>query len=260
MVVFNRFKNTQKQPQKPAPKQPKIWVKPEGGYYPQYKDMFDATHLLIAGTTGSGKSTLLNGILYTAVTAYAPNEVGFVLVDTKYVELSPWKHLPHTYEFIKHAQDVPSMLDDVIFHMECEYKRMEEQGIRKSRSKHLYVVIDELADLMCSPYAKEIKAKLQVVLQKGRAANIHIIACTQAPSRKVIPAELVLNFTNRVALRCLSSIESRQILTVGGAEKIKGFGKGKYLSPKDGIVDVSIPLIEEDKINKRILFWMAQKD
>lgn len=258
--MFEKFKRTQKQAQKPAPKQKKVWNKPDGQYYEQYKDMFDGTHLLIAGTTGSGKSTLLNAILYTAVTAYAPNEVGFVLVDTKYVELSPWKHLPHTYEFIKHAKDVPSMLDDVIFHMECEYKRMEEQGIRKSRSKHLYVVIDEMADLMCSPYAKEIREKLQIVLQKGRAANIHIIACTQAPSRKVIPAEIVLNFTNRVALRCLSSIESRQILTVGGAEKIKGFGKGKYLSPKDGIVDVDIPLITEDEITQRILFWLVQKD
>ena len=250
-----------KKPQvEPAKKAPKVWQKPQDGFYEQYKDMFDSTHLLIAGTTGSGKSTLLNGILYTAMTTYAPNEVGFVLVDTKYVELSPYKHLPHTYEFIKHASEVPSMLDDVIFHMEREYERMEEQGIRKSRSKHLYVIIDELADLMCSPYAKDIKAKLQVVLQKGRAANIHIIACTQAPSRKVIPAELVLNFTNRVALRCLSSIESRQILTVGGAEKIRGYGRGKYLSPKDGITDVDIPLIPEKQIEERILFWLCQID
>ncbi len=258
--MLERLMNRTKKQVQPVKKAPKVWQKPEGSYYEQYKDMFDSTHLLIAGTTGSGKSTLLNGILYTAMTAYAPNEVGFVLVDTKYVELSPFKHLPHTYEFVKHASEVPSMLDDVIYHMECEYAKMEEQGVRKSRSKHLYVVIDELADLMCSPYAKEIKAKLQVVLQKGRAANIHIIACTQAPSRKVIPAELVLNFTNRVALRCLSSIESRQILTVGGAEKIRGFGKGKYLSPKDGITDVDIPLIPEKQIEERILYWMVQQD
>lgn len=258
--MLERLMNRTQKQVAPAKKVQKVWQKPNERYYEQYKDMFDSTHLLIAGTTGSGKSTLLNGILYTAMTAYAPNEVGFVLVDTKYVELSPYKHLPHTFDFIKHASEVPAMLDDVIFHMELEYEKMEKQGIRKSRSKHLYVIIDELADLMCSQYAKDIKNKLQIVLQKGRAANIHIIACTQAPSRKVIPAELVLNFTNRVALRCLSSIESRQILTVGGAEKIRGFGKGKYLSPKDGITDVNIPLIPDKQIEERILFWLCQID
>ncbi len=244
----------------PAPA-PKVWYYPSSvPYVEQYEEMLEAPHLLIAGTTGSGKSTVLNGIMMTALALYAPSDAKFILIDPKIVELSQYKHLPHVVEFVREARDVPAVLERVNAYMEEEYERMERKGIRQSTSSHVYVVIDELADLMISEERREIQRLLQRILAKGRAANIHCIVCTQAPSRKIIPAELVLNIPNRIALRCLNSIESRQIINQSGAEKLIGYGKAYYLSPKNGISKIEgIPFYTDDEIAERVSFWVRQK-
>ena len=243
-----------------APSAP-VWHYPTNvTYVKEFADMLKAPHLLIGGTTGSGKSTVLNGIMVAAITTMSPSKASFILIDPKCVELSQYENLPHVWKYIEDAEDVPGVLDTVIAYMEAEYRRMKAAGIRQSDAQHLYIVIDELADLMISAYRKPIQEKMQKILAKGRAANIHLFACTVAPSRKVIPAELVLNFTNRVALRCLTAIESRQIINVSGAEKITGHGKAMYLSPQKGVETLTgIPYYTDEEIEDRVAFWVCQK-
>lgn len=237
-----------------------FWKRPKEQYVVNYKKMLEGAHLLIGGETGSGKSTVLNGILLTAITTMTPNDAQFVLVDTKEVELTQYKDLPHTVEFIKEASDVPALLDRVCEYMQSEYHRMAGIGIRKSDMPNLYIVIDEIADLMCSEYARDIKRGLQRILQKGRAANIHIIACTQSPSRKTLPAELVINFTDRVALHCASAIESRQILNESGAENIQGYGTILYKAPMKGVTQIrKLPCYSDAEIERRVRYWVDQK-
>ena len=209
-----------------------------------YREIIRSPHTLIAGTTGSGKSVVLNGIVREILLSHTNTTAELYMVDPKAVELYQYHNIVKGYT--EEAAEVPYMLDTIIETMETRYKTMREHGENKWTGSHIYIIIDELADLMISPQNKEIKLKLQKILQKGRAAAITIIAATQAPNRQIIPANLVLNFTNRLALRCLSSIESRQIVNVSGAELLPKYGKGIYLSP-DGIKQVEIPLTPSNK-------------
>lgn len=228
---------------------------PSGDYNKDYAAMLKSTHILIAGTTGSGKSVVLNGIMHTALALLSPSEAEFILVDPKEVELTDYENLPHVREILNDEDEVAEMLERLYDEMMERYHEMRSMGVKKYTGKAIYVIIDELADLMTGQQSKRIRVALQRLLQKSRAASIHFIAATQAPNRRIIPAEIVLNFTDRIALRCLSSIESRQILNVAGAEKIKGHGKAMYLSPSDGIKTINIPLISEESLHERIAYW-----
>ena len=221
-----------------------------------YKDIINAPHTLIAGTTGSGKSNVMNGIIRQIITDYTPQTAEMVMIDPKVVELIDYRNTAFCTAFESEAENVPALLDEVIDTMENRYHHMGEEHIKQYIGRKIFVIIDELADLMISPQSKSIKLKLQKILQKGRAADIHIIAATQAPNRQIIPANLILNFTNRLALRCVSSIESRQIINQAGAELLPQYGKGLYFSPK-GLVTVSIQLTEDNTelVNK----WTVRK-
>lgn len=247
-------------PSVPSVKVEKSWVLPSAPYNKDYAAMLNSTHILIAGTTGSGKSVVLNGIIHTALTLLSPSAAEFILVDPKIVELSNYKNLPHIREYLTDDEEVADMLEEVYTEMMERYTEMDAKHLRKYDGKDLYIIIDELADLMTGECSRRIKTGLQRLLQKGRAAKIHIIAATQAPSRKVIPAEIVLNFTDRIALRCLSSIESRQIINVSGAEKIKGYGKAMYLSPSAGITWLSIPFVSDETLDEIVSFWEEQDE
>lgn len=238
------------------------WTTPSGvPYVERYKEMLEAPHLLIAGSTGSGKSTVLNGILMTALALYLPTEAQFIMIDPKRVELSPYKELPHTLNFAPTAESADILLKRVITYMDGVYEEMEEQRIRQAECTHLYIVIDELATILISKCAKSIKESLQDILQRGRAANIHVIACTQSPSRRTLPAELVINFTNRVALHCVSAIESRQILNEKGAEDIPArSGRAIYMNYFGDCTEIKgIPCYSDDEIAEMIDFWVEQK-
>lgn len=221
-----------------------------------YKDIINAPHTLIAGTTGSGKSNVMNGIIRQIMADYTPQTAEMVMIDPKVVELIDYRNTAFCTAFESEAENVPALLDEVIATMETRYRLMGEEHIKQFFGKKIFVIVDELADLMISPQSKSIKLKLQKILQKGRAADIHIIAATQAPNRQIIPANLILNFTNRLALRCVSSIESRQIINQAGAELLPQYGKGLYFSPK-GLVTVSIQLTEDNTelVNK----WTVRK-
>lgn len=209
----------------------------------------NAPHILIGGTTGSGKSVLLNGIICELMESSTASKTRLYLIDPKRVELYPYSKTEYCAGYSEEAEEVPALLDTLIDTINERFEDMRNDGLKEYGGTRIYVVIDELADLMISDNAKEIRTKLQKILQIGRAAGVHIIAATQAPNREVIPASLVLNFTDRIALRCLSSIESRQLINFAGAEKITGFGTALYLSSK-GLDTIEIPYVSSEDIKK----------
>lgn len=206
------------------------------------REIMHAPHTLIAGTTGSGKSVLLNHIMHDILICDAPSICEFILIDPKRTELGEYRKLPHTVRYATETKDVLNVLDLTIREMERRLKTAQRRGTKTADTfRALYIIIDELADLMICPERRAVQTKLQRILQLGRAAKIHVIAATQAPNRAVIPAALVLNFTNRIALRCLNSIESRQIINRAGAELLPQYGKGIYLNQCGVYSEITIP-------------------
>lgn len=225
--------------------------------------LFQDSHILIGGTNGSGKSVLINNIMYNLISKRAyfandPESVSFVLIDPKRVELYKYIELPHTIGYACENDQIIEYLKRVVVTMERRYEKMREKGITLYDGCYIVVVIDELADLMTT-CKKEVMPLLQRIAQLGRAAKIKLIAATQAPNRKVIPAELILNFTGRVALRCLSPIESRQILNLTGAELLPRYGQCLYLNNNGEFSRENISMIPAEEITKSIDFITKQK-
>ena len=183
-------------------------------------------HILIAGTTGSGKSVALNNLIYSLLLQRG-NGTDFIMIDTKRVELKQYKSLPSLWCYETEPENVPSLLDRVIDLMDDRYYEMEG---KETLEPHLYIVIDELADLLDEP---GVLKKLVKIGRLGRAAHIHLLACTQDPSRSTLSAQLMQNFTARIALRCRDQIESRQVLGHTGAELLPKYGSA-ILSDPDG--------------------------
>ena len=234
---------------------------PSMTYLPLYKTMLEGGHHLIAGTTGSGKSVLLNGILHTALALYTPDEANFVLIDPKMVELYPYKKLPHTVRYADDPQRTLEIFQEASKIMARRYESMRSRGDKTYNGKTIYIIIDEFADLISGNglLSVEIEKELTHLLRLGRAAKVFIFAATQDPSRRTVKAQLVHNFPNRVALRCLSAIESRQIIGQAGAEKLPRYGEFYYLTP-DGIEHYhGMPLVPDSEINERINFWVHNK-
>lgn len=240
----------------PQPQKKPLIYKHPGGIItdPLIKDIINSPNTLIAGTVGSGKSVLLNNIIYNMLTCCDIN-TKLILIDPKMVELSKYRTLPQVIDYADNVQDTIAILDFIIDNMMYRFNVMREQGLTKYNGSKIFVLIDEMADLMTSPQTKVIREKLQKILQLSRAAEIHIIACTQSPSRIVIPSQLVLNFTNRVALRCLSSIESRQIINVKGAELLPQYGKCLYLNSQ-GIKQYNINMVQDEYIKIAVDNWL----
>lgn len=212
------------------------------------------SHLLIAGTTGSGKSTLLNSLIAEILQNQIEEKetYKFHLIDPKRVELSFYKNLEVVQAYGTENKQALHILDNLMELMEQRYKKMEIENIRNIRYKsdHIYLIIDEIADIMLT-CKKHFQPKLQRLLALGRAANITIIAATQIPARKVIPAELSCNFPQKIGLRCISCIESRQIINQKGCEYLPRFGSGLWLSSQ-GIEQIKIPLTNDSDLDNLI--------
>lgn len=189
-------------------------------------DILRQTHTLIAGTTGSGKSVLLDSVMYSFFCD--PSRRSAVLIDPKRVELSRFRSWPSVWACETEPDMILSVLRSVLDLMDRRYIEMQRRGERQYSGVEVYVVIDELADLSSLPGFLPLLVRLG---RLGRAAGIHIIAATQSPDRKTIPAQLQQNFPARVALRCRDRIESRQILGAPGAEMLPKYGKALYYTP-----------------------------
>lgn len=230
----------------------RVWTTPQGEYYTLYKDMLKQPHLLIAGATGSGKSVVINGLIYTALHD-SPAAVEFILIDPKRVELVDYKPIPHTLQYASEPGEMVQALQYAMQITESRYKAMQRQRVKKYAGSALYVVIDELADLMTTA-RRQVQPLIQRLAQVGRAANVHIIAATQCPLATVIPTPIKVNFDSRVALRTRSAQDSRNILGLTGCECLPRYGQGYYMTP-DGLTLYNIPMQPQEDINALVTYW-----
>lgn len=179
------------------------------------KSLLEQTHVLIGGTTGCGKSTLLHSVMYTGL---AMNDKWFILIDPKMIELNRYKKCSGVLKYANTAEQTVDALNMALSIMESRQAKAARKGWSMYDGDDIYVIIDELADLMLSDKAKTIERQLQRLLQLARASRIHVIACTQAPNRKTIPASIQLNMTCVCGMACRNAIESKQLIGMNGCE------------------------------------------
>ena len=233
----------------------KAWTTPGGQYWTLYKDMSTQPHLLIAGATGSGKSVVLNGIAH-AVLHDSPARAKLILIDPKRVELVQYKDLPHTVRYASEPGDMVQALQLAIAITDRRYAEMQKRREKKYSGSDLYVLIDELADLMTTD-KRHVMPLIQRLCQIGRAARVHVIACTQCPLAAVIPTPIKVNFDSRVALRTRSAQDSRNILSRTGCEQLPRYGQGYYMTP-EGCQLWNLPLVSDEDIERLVSWWTGK--
>ena len=217
--------------------------------YPMLEALLDSPHSLIAGTTGSGKSVMLHSLMFAAMARNAY----FIFIDLKRVEMADFKDLPNTVAYATEEEDAVKALDLAIAIMEKRYKEMTG---KMYDGAELYIVIDEMADLVGT--SKKCLERMVRIGRLGRAARVHMICATQDPSRRTLKAQLMQNFTACLALRCKTAIESRQVTGYPGAELLPKHGEG-YLWDADGYRKVNIPMIPEEDMNALISITMMDR-
>lgn len=228
---------------------------PMCGVYDIFSEVNEETNILIGGATGSGKSVFEDGMIYNLAAEFTPDDVEIYLIDPKMVQLRKWAVLPHVRMYADTVDKAKITLDYVKGVMMDRYQEMAYEGIEKYEGSAIYVFIDELADLIIED--KAIVKKLQKLLQLCRAANIHIVCCSQSVSRVTVPAALQINFSCRVGLRTASAIDSRQIIRESGCENLPRYGRCIINSP-DGITERPFPMYSADHI-KAMRSWWSRK-
>lgn len=222
-----------------------------GTTYGLYTDMLKQPHLLIAGATGSGKSVVINSLIYTALFR-SPDQVQFIFIDPKRVELIDFSRVSHCVKYASEPDEIIAALQMAISITEQRYKQMQRKRVKTFSGGDLYVVIDELADLMTTA-KKQVQPIIQRLCQIGRAARVHVIAATQCPIAAVIPTPIKVNFDARVGLRTRSAQDSRNILGCTGCELLPRYGQGYYMTA-EGIHLYNIPMYEPGTIQAMIKY------
>uniref|UniRef100_A0A7V3PU64 FtsK domain-containing protein n=1 Tax=candidate division WOR-3 bacterium TaxID=2052148 RepID=A0A7V3PU64_UNCW3 len=214
---------------------------------PYCADLRLMPHVLIAGTTGSGKSVCINSIIMSIIYRSAPDEVRFLTIDPKQLELPIYNPIPHLLSRTTiDPERVVDELSRVVDIMEARYSEFAELGVRditsfnaccaeagKKKKPYIVVVIDELADLMQRAPA-EIEARIIRLAQMSRAVGIHLVLATQRPSVDVITGLIKANFPCRIAFQVATKVDSRTILDANGAESLLGRGDMLFLPPGKG--------------------------
>ena len=210
-------------------------------------DLSKMPHLLVAGSTGSGKSVCINSFIASILMRMKPDEIKLVLVDPKKVELSNYNGIPHLLcPVVSDPKKANIALQKIVAEMERRYDVFSEANVKNitgynemieknnkkndtnvAKMPYILVIIDELADLMLVA-AKEVEDSIMRITQMARAAGIHLIVATQRPSTDVITGVVKANIPSRISFAVASSIDSRTILDMGGAEKLLGKGDMLY--------------------------------
>jgi S-DNA-T family DNA segregation ATPase FtsK/SpoIIIE len=198
----------------------------------------DMPHLLVAGATNSGKSVFLNSLISSLLLRATPDEVRFILIDPKRVELTPFNQLPHLMRgIITDPEQAIEVLQDLLSEMESRYKLLETYQVRNiqaynatyaEKMPYIVVVIDELADLMLTSKG-EIEVTLCRLAQLARATGIHLVVATQRPSTNIITGLIKANFPSRISFALPSHHDSRTIIDQKGAENLTGKGDMLYM-------------------------------
>ena len=262
---------------------------------PLYSDIAKMPHGLIAGTTGSGKSVTIHSIVTSLLYRNGPQNLRFIMVDPKRVELTLYNDIPHLLTpVIKQPKQAIQALKWAANEMDRRYNILETERVRDISSYHqnvlgpamkeyerkkrkladdeemddedmpetmpyIVVLIDELADIM-QAYPRELEAAIVRLAQMSRAVGIHLILSTQRPSVNVITGLIKANVPSRLALQVSSQIDSRTILDTGGAEKLLGAGDMLYLSGEMAKPRrVQSPYISEEEV-KKVVDYLAKNN
>lgn len=207
-----------------------------------YTDLQKMPHMLIAGATGSGKSVLTNGFLISLLMSRTPDEVKFIMIDPKQVELSDYNGIPHLLTpVITEMDKVINALKWAIAEMERRYTVFKDAKVRNieaynkmmgfSALPYIVLVVDEMADMMMSTNRVETEAAIVRLAQKARATGLHLILATQRPSVDVITGLIKANIPCRIGMSVTTQIDSRVILDHIGAESLLGMGDLLYKDP-----------------------------
>lgn len=231
---------------------------PGGRVYKLYTHLADRPHLLIAGATGSGKSVTVNGIIYALLATRSPYECQFILLDPKKVELVQYAGVPHTIRYASEPADMIDALQYAVEETARRFSEMQRAGVREYSGPDLYVIIDELADLMVSQKAAALPP-LQRLAQIGRAARVHVIACTQNVMAVTIPTVLKCNFPAVLGLRTATASQSRYLISAPGCESLpdpKKAGKGcGYLRDGADLDRYELYMYPDSDIQAMINYW-----
>ena len=234
-------------------------------------DLDKMPHLLIAGATGSGKTVCLNSIITSLLMNNTPEELQFIMIDPKRVELVHFSGTPHLMSpVIIENERAVEMLKWLNQEMDSRFKRLAQIGARNIETynksprvvkslPYLILIIDELADLMMIK-SDEVEPLLCRLAQLGRAVGIHLVVATQRPSVDVITGLIKANFPSRISFNVVSQIDSRTILDTVGAEKLLGRGDMLYLPPEAAKPKrLQGSFISEPEIERLVNFWKEQQ-
>ncbi|EHZ6554694.1 DNA translocase FtsK [Salmonella enterica] len=262
---------------------------------PVVADLAKMPHLLVAGTTGSGKSVGVNAMILSMLYKAQPEDVRFIMIDPKMLELSVYEGIPHLLtEVVTDMKDAANALRWSVNEMERRYKLMSALGVRNlagynekiaeaarmgrpipdpywkpgdsmdvqhpvlEKLPYIVVLVDEFADLMMT-VGKKVEELIARLAQKARAAGIHLVLATQRPSVDVITGLIKANIPTRIAFTVSSKIDSRTILDQGGAESLLGMGDMLYSGPNSTMpVRVHGAFVRDQEIHAVVQDWKAR--
>ena len=230
---------------------------------PMFMDLKKAPHLMIAGTTGSGKSVFLHSIIASMFYKASPQDLRFIMIDPKMLELSGYEDIPHLlHPVVTDPKKSAAALKWAVKEMETRYKLLSDIGVRDIDSynnkiknssdydsktdvlPYIVIIIDELADLMfVAP--NEIKESITRLSQMARAAGIHLIVASQRPSADVVAGLIKANFPARISFAVSSKTDSRIILDSSGAEELLGKGDMLLLQPPNNLIRIQGSIISD---------------
>lgn len=235
------------------------YLTPGGSIFPLYDSMLNQPHLLVAGATGAGKSVLINSLISTALYD-SPAKVQLILLDPKTTELWQWANLPHCLRYAYEPDEMIGALRYAVEVMENRLHYMHSVGERLWAGSQIYIVIDELADLLTTAKAETVPL-LQRICQLGRAAGIHCIAATQCLLASVLPTQIRVNFPAVVCLRTATKQQSRFICDRTGAELFpdpKTEGKAlAFFRTGANIKQFTVYKVPDEEQDRLVAWWTS---